>query len=307
MENQENQEIQEKSRNPILIGIIIVQLLVIGVLLYLYISQKNENEANIQTIDTQSKEITQKKKEIEDLLSQYEQVKKEREALGLNNDSLNNQILKLRGYIDDINKSKKISESKLRELNKQIDLMRADLEAKDREIAALIQKNDSLTVNLTSVREEKTRMSDTMRTLSEKVSIAQILRAENIKVNAVKENGKIIEDDDSEFKLRKIDKIRVTFNLAENNVADHNSKTVYMAFVTPTGETFVDTNAGGGEVVIDGQPAKYTLSKTIDFDNSKQKLIFEMYRGFKYLPGLHAVELFCEGHKIGTASFVIKK
>jgi len=80
-----------------------------------------------------------------------------------------------------------------------------------------------------------------------------------------------------------------------------------MRMITPTGECFGDKRNGGGTFKDhDGNELKYTLSKSIKFENSKQWLSMVMPKGFNYTSGNYIIQIYCEGYDVGQTSFIVK-
>ena len=89
---------KSSSKNYLLIGIVAAQFAVIAYLLYSNVSKKTEIEELTTTVDTKSEEIVAKMNSLDSLQLDLDRIKKEREELGLNNDSLNMQIEELKQF-----------------------------------------------------------------------------------------------------------------------------------------------------------------------------------------------------------------
>ncbi|MFN6943900.1 MAG: hypothetical protein ACK4ND_03065, partial [Cytophagaceae bacterium] len=183
--------------------------------------------------------------------------------------------------------------------------LREEIITKDREIAKLIADNDSLATGINNLREEKGKLGDSLNTTMSALAYASILKAESFKIVGVKSNGKEI--DDKEIKGSKIDRLKVSFRIADNKAAKKDNKLVYIALVQPSGEVFSDVANGGGTLTLEnGDDVFFTLSQKLKFDNTNQELTFSMLKGFNYIPGNYSILAYSEGHKIGEGSFIIK-
>lgn len=296
----------------ILIGVVVAQTLLIVYLLF-QIKTKNENISKLtQTVDTQSTEIQDKTKELESISADLERVKAEREKLGLDNSELNAEIEELNSAIGDLKKSKKLDDNKRKELEKLVAKLREDITKRDQEIAGLKAANDSLQTNVNTLSSEKAKLADSIsnvstksREVESKLKFASILKAENVKITVLKSNGKEIEDD--EYKASKIDRLKITYTLADNKAAKHESKDFYIRLKTPDGDVFSDPANGGGYFnLADGSPLSYTMKQTAEFDNSNQKIEFTTFSGLKFVPGFYKIEIYSEGYKIGEGNFKVK-
>lgn len=301
-------ETNNKNQKGLITGLIISNVVLIILVLVLFL-KNNDKTTQIETltgvVDNKSNEIVSKTKELEDLGADLNRIRAEREKLGLQNDSLDSQIKQLNTYIAEIKKTSKFNASKRKELDAMVASLRLEITKKDEEIVALKSQNDSLVTNVTALSSEKVRLNDSLSTREKELAYASILKADNMKVSALKENDKEISAE--EYKASKIDRIKVSFVLADNKAAKKTNKDFCVRLITPTGTVFSDPNNGGGNLkTADGQEIPYTLAKNVAFDNSNQKLEFTMLKGFNYVPGVYNVEAYCEGHKIGESNFKVK-
>lgn len=182
----------------------------------------------------------------------------------------------------------------------------------------LIASNDSLNTHVGSLNTERERLvrreselGDSVKTftvvnkeLSDKVSRGAALKAQNVKVLTVTTKGKV--KDKSQYKSSRVDKIQIQFNLAENPITEQEPKDIYLRVMDPDGAVVSNDATGSGEFEINGTPVKFTTRETVGYQNNNQKVeILYDYTG-KFRAGKYAVELYSEGHKIGTGGFSIK-
>jgi hypothetical protein len=303
---------KEGKKNSGLLALLVISLLInVGLLVAVIMiyNQSTEQAQQIQAltgeVTTKDAEVLSKTKELENIKLDLERIKEERERLGLENDSLDGQINKLNGYISQLKKTSSLDSSKRKELEQLIADLRNQIIEKDEQIAALRTANDSLATGLSNVSAEKARLGDSLSSTASALAYAAILKAENVKITALKENGK--EFDGEELKGSKIDRLKVVFAIADNKAAKKNRKDFYVALTTPKGEVFSDPNNGGGLLKLaDGNDAIYTMNQAIDFHNSGEKLTFTMLKGFNYVPGVYKIDIYSEGYKIGDGSFKVK-
>ncbi|MBC7410735.1 MAG: hypothetical protein H7339_20305 [Arcicella sp.] len=142
------------------------------------------------------------------------------------------------------------------------------------------------------------------RELNEKVSQAAALRAESINIYAISTKGREI--DGSSVKSKRIDKVRITFYLQENQVTTREAKTIYLRILDPLGAAVADMATGSGTFSYKGKETTYTARQKISFDNSHQSVEFVYSRGLPYREGKHIIELYAEGYRIGEGVFEVK-
>ena len=114
------------------------------------------------------------------------------------------------------------------------------------------------------------------------------------------------DDDKDEFKAKRVEKVKVTFNLARNDVSPKETKAIYMRILEPDGAALYNLSTGGGTFAVEGQEAFYTQKQDVVYDNSKQKLDFVYAKGAEYKKGQHTVELYESGQLMGKTTFMLK-
>jgi len=300
------------STRTALIAIIVLQLGIIGYLVYSNVSKKTEIEELTTNIDTKSEEITNKIQELDSLNVEFERVRREREALGLNNDSLNVQIEELNRFKKEAMATGKINAQQKRKLESMIASMKQELVAKDKEISDLTASNKDLETKVSDLSNEKGRINDSLtgvatvkKDLESKLAYAAILKTEGLSFVAIKENGKEIEG--GEFNHKKISQMKIKFKIDDNKAAQHGNKVFYIGVVPPSGKVFSDPVNGGGTLQMsDGQQAEYTFSQTVAFANANEEVTFVIPKGFNYTPGKYTTIVYCEGYSIGGGTFDVK-
>ena len=142
------------------------------------------------------------------------------------------------------------------------------------------------------------------RELNDKVSQAAALRAESINIYAISTKGK--ESDGGIYRSKRVDKVRITFYLQENQITTHEAKTIYLRILDPSGITVADMATGSGTFSYKGKETTYTARQKVLFDNSHQSVEFVYSRGQSYKEGKHIIELYAEGYRIGIGVFEVK-
>lgn len=292
----------------ILIIIIIFLLIVVGFLVVNNLEKSDRIIRKSEMLQQDSLYLSLKTRELEELILAYERVRMEREELGLSRDSLEKQLIHLKRYLEEI---KKGNSKAIAGLNKLIEKYKPELDIKDKEISLLKLRNDSLYKTIGSLNIEKARMDDSLlalrgakANLQLRLAQASMLKAENIKINAINNKGKELSKD--EYKAKNISKLKVTFSLAENRVAKKEKKEIMLRVIQPDGTALIDMASGGGFFVSEGKEIPYTSRQVINFTNTKQQVVFIYLKGSNYLSGQYKAEIYAESYKIGDTSFLIK-
>ncbi|MBF9142235.1 hypothetical protein [Hymenobacter properus] len=303
------------SRVLLWVALVLVLLGINGVLFYLNQQKGQQNEALTTEVQAKDSKLQEQIKQYEALKADFERQSQELQALGLSNDSLtakiaavNADLLKLRSF-----KAGSFSLAQQKLFQQRAQNLEGQLRKKDDDIAQLKKDNETLYTETTTLKEKQNRLTDTISTvvrsnkeLAEKVGVASRLQSENIKVAIITSKNKEKEDDKEEFKAKRVEKVKVTFNLARNDVSPKETKAIYMRILEPDGAALYNLSTGGGTFTVDGQEAFYTQKQDVVFDNSKQKLEFIYAKGADYKKGQHTVELYESGQLMGKTTFTLK-
>jgi len=309
------QDKRNNRKNYLLVALAILAGLNV-LLLYFYYQERQDNKTQEVAIAVKTEEVLATKTRLDSISYQLDVKISEIQSLGGRVDSL----LKVKEQLElDKRNLKNVAAFDAQRYQVKIRQYVAMLADKDREIVRLKEENNILTSqNQTlnqensSLRNERQALADSVniyssrnRELTEKVSIAAALRAENIAVNAINRRGK--ERDGGSYRARRIDKMKISFRLAKNQLTEQNSKEIFLRILDPSGAVIADMATGSGEFIYSGQAMIYTAKQTIQFDNTGQEVSFIYSRGgIPLKDGKHTVELYAEGFKIGTSEFEVR-
>ena len=315
MEQKQSSDARNKSRILLIAALFLVLLGINGVL---YLMNREKNKEN-EELTTQVKEKDDLLKtqitEYEKLKADFERQSQEVQAMGLSNDSLeakiasiNADLLKLRSF-----KASSFSIADQRRFKQRAQNLEAQLRKKDNEIAQLKADNEALYTEATTLKERQNRLTDTITTiarsnqeLSEKVAVASRLQAENIRVGIVTSRNKERDDDNNEFRAKRVEKVKITFNLGRNDVSPKETKQIILRLIEPDGAALYNLSTGGGTFMVDGSETFYTAKQDIVYDNTRQRVQFLYAKGGPYKTGLHTVEIYEGGVMIGKTTFTLK-
>ncbi len=300
---------------------LVVALLILAALnllqLYFYYDERQTNKTQETVIAAKTEEVLATKTKLDSISAQLDAKIAEIQQLGGSVDSL----LKVREQLEvDKRSLRNVNSFDSKKYEQKIRSYEALLAQKDREIARLkeengilSEQNETLAQENAGLKAERQTLSDSVvavssqnKELAEKVSIAAALRAEPISVIAINARGKERTTSNS-YKAKKLDKVKVTFRLAPNGLAQQNEKEIYMRILDPSGAVVADMATGSGEFTYNGQGTIYTAMQRINFDNSRQQVDFVYGRGSqRFNPGHHTVEIYSEGFRIGEGDFTVK-
>ncbi|HEX8328968.1 MAG TPA: hypothetical protein VF629_15640 [Hymenobacter sp.] len=313
--NETTEPRSNNSRVLLWVALVAVLLGINGVLFYLNQQKGQQNEELTTEVKAKDSKLQEQIQQYEALKTDFERQSQELQALGLSNDSLeakiasvNADLVKLRSF-----KAGSFSIAQQSLFKKRAQNLESQLRKKDDEIASLKQDNETLYTETNTLKERQNKLTDTISTiartnqeLTEKVGVASRLQSENIQVAVITSKNKEKDDDKDEFKAKRVEKIKVTANLARNDVSPKETKAIYMRILEPDGAALYNLSTGGGTFTVEGQEAFYTQKQDIVYDNTKQKLEFVYAKGAEYKKGQHTVELYESGQLMGKTTFMLK-
>jgi len=307
---------ENRSNRKLLIGGLLVVLISInGILIYMNYQKKEKTEEQAEVIRVKNSELENQINVYEALKADFERQSQELQAMGLENDSLESKITAISADLNELRgfRNKSYSLADQRRFRDRAQAFETQLKEKDAQIAGLKEDNEVLATENTTLKTTQTSLSDSLSTfkssnkeLSEKVMVASRLEAQNLMVNIINSRGKAKDDNDNEFRAKRVDKIRLVFNLAKNDVASKEPKTVYMRLIEPDGAALYNLSTGSGSFQMDGEDMYYTAKRDFVFDNTQQQLSFVYDKDAAYKKGLHTVELYTDGFLIGKTTFTLK-
>lgn len=243
-----------------------------------------EEYAQLQTSDaTLSKELDEKRAYIAQLLEQAEKHKGDAgiiAQLRRETETLRN-IMK--GYIRQIDS-----------LNTVNNVLRADKAKVETDLGAEKDKSKAL-------QTEK-------EGLQNRIDRAALLTTLNVKADGVRfsRGGK---KEDVTNKAKKVEKIRVTFDVAENKLTKAGPKDVYIRIITPDGKELTRAADNDHMFEFDGAKGFYASKKSIDYNN--QPISVAVYcpkakDDDEFLPGKYIIEITADKASIGKTTLTLE-
>ncbi|MDN3205747.1 hypothetical protein [Algoriphagus sediminis] len=303
---QEQEPKKDQGKNII---IIVLALLVIisGIKLYTDYVDRSKKSEEILLLSTENSELN---KRLDSVYYQLELRIQEIEKLGGDIDNLEELRDQL---ITERNASRQRSANEIAALNQKINEYNSIITNKDQEILELramnqqlFSENQDLRTTQAQIEEEVAELSLEKENLQAKVDVASKLRAENITISAINRRGKERVETTKDFKNRQIERIKVSFNLANNEVALNGPRNIYVQILDPNNQPIFDVAKGSGTFMLEGAEEFYTVKQDIIFDNSGEELSFYYEKGTDYLSGDHQVLIFVDNYQVGSKSFSVK-
>ncbi|MTI38172.1 chromosome segregation protein SMC [Fulvivirga lutimaris] len=295
---------KKSNRNTVIV--VILAVIVVAQAIKIYIDHQESVAKDTQLMSTEE-DLAVTMQKLTDISEELDQKIIEIEKLGGNVEELEKAKAEVEA---ELNRTRKRDRKAISDLQDKVDGFQELLKAKDEELTKLREVNKVLLTENTSLKTEKNELFDSLSMVNEskdelasKVAIASQLKVENILILAVNERGR---EREMPAKSKQIDKLKVTFNIAENNVAPIEGKDILIRIVDDKGQVIFDIAKGSGTFMFNNKEEFYTANQEILFDNTKQQLSFEYTKGSEYEPGVYLLEVYTDGYKMGSQQFEVK-
>ncbi|MEQ9164706.1 MAG: chromosome segregation protein SMC [Fulvivirga sp.] len=295
---------KKSNRNTVIV--VILAVIVIAQAIKIYIDHQESVAKDTQLMSTEE-DLAVTMQKLTDISAELDQKIIEIEKLGGDVEELEKAKAEVEA---ELNRTRKRDRKAISDLQDKVDGFQELLKAKDEELTKLREVNKVLLTENTSLKTEKNELFDSLSEvnkskteLASKVAIASQLKVENIQILAVNERGR---EREMPAKSKQIDKLKVTFNIAENNVAPIEGKDILIRIVDGKGQVIFDIAKGSGSFMYNNKEEFYTANQEILFDNTKQELSFEYTKGSEYESGVYLLEVYTDGYKMGSQQFEVK-
>jgi predicted nucleic acid-binding Zn-ribbon protein len=258
-------------------------------------SQRGTNEELNALIERQKEELKQQKNQIGQLLNSRADLNKARQQIA----DLKNNVDRYLAEIKD-----------LKELNDILNSENQSLQTKTTQLSAEVEKEKTekqeLAIERSVLSNEKDKLEKNNSVLSKKVNKASVLNASNIVVTGlqVKSSGK----ERKKSRAGSVDRLKVCFAVAENNIADSGYERYYIRIVAPGGFTLGTESDGSGSFSSsdDNTSIRYTLIKEFDYNNNKQDICLNWDQDNDFQKGEYKIEIYNKGYLAGSSTFKLK-
>jgi multidrug efflux pump subunit AcrA (membrane-fusion protein) len=304
----EKNSAQKKDQGKNIIIIVLILLVIIsGIKLYTDFIDRTKKIEEILLLSTENNELN---KRLDSVTYQLDLRIEEIEKLGGDISTLQAAKSQL---VAERTSSRQRSSAEINALNAKIKSSTNLIQQKDKEVLELramnqqlFSENQDLKTTQAEIEQEVAQLNVEKESLQSKVTIASLLKAENIKITAVNSKGKERAETSKDLKNRYIERIKIDFNIADNKVAGKGPRTIYVQVLAPNSQPIFDVAKGSGTFMLDGNEQFYTVKQDMIFDNSEKELTFYYEKGSDYVSGVHVIKIFSDNYQIGSKSFTVK-
>ena len=302
---------KDKKSKKLLFMMIFALLLLNAGLFYVIFANKQEAEKQkVELVDTQA-EVA----ELEDLTEELRvnlEAKTGKNAqldsiIRVRDTELQSQVRKVRNMLSRGNLTKsELAKAKeeLSGLRGQIEQLTAEIEQLSKENQFLKDENYAIQIQVEAEKEKVAEMVAVNTDLTKQVAVGSRIFLKSLDVKPLRDA--FFGDYKTTDKISKLDKIYVSYQLANNDLADKGSKIIYFQVVKPTKSVLTNSNAGSGLASFDGGEKQYTVKKSINFQNKNESGSFSIPKTEGMTAGQYTVNVFSDEHKMGSAEFTLK-
>lgn len=310
MENQDNKEINNGNDNYVpqapkrtfkgLTVLLVILVLALGatiIVLYNKMNDQKEQFSDVQELLEGEK--TSLQKELNGLIGEYDNLK-------TNNDSLNKQITGQQEKIKKLLQYQASNVELISKYKKELVTLREVLKSYIAQVDSLNTRNQQLVTENTEVktkldqaRNENLEKTSKIDELSSQVEKGSIIAVSNLSIIPLNKRSK--EEDNAS----KILKVKVCFTMRENKLAKAGSKDVYVRIMRPDGAVIAYSDADLFD--FEGQQIVYSARRQVEYENKDLDVCIFWDNNNQLAMATYTVDIFTDGHLIGSGSFTIKK
>lgn len=270
-----------------------------------------QKETLIASTSTQRDDL---QKELEDAAMRYDMLKSSNSKLDSTITSKDRDIEEKRTRIQSLLNKSNATAAELGEAKRLIASLNGDLESYQSQIEVLQGQKIQLTQEKQTVTRERDRVrrdydsaTVVIKQNEDILNVGSTLLASNFSIVPIdeKRSGK----EKSTSTAKRVDKLRITFDLNENMIAKSGSKEIYVCITAPDGTPVAVEALGSGTFSTrDGQQKFYTQKLDVDYtQNKKQTVSFDWKQNSNFNIGNYKIEVFNNGFKVGEATKPLKK
>ena len=302
---------KDKKSKKLLFMMIFALLLLNAGLFYVIFANKQEAEKQkVELVDTQA-EVAELEELTEELRVNLEAKTGKNAQLDsiirVRDTELQSQVRKVRNMLSRGNLTKsELAKAKeeLSGLRGQIEQLTAEIEQLSKENQFLKDENYAIQIQVEAEKEKVAEMVAVNTDLTKQVAVGSRIFLKSLDVKPLRDV--FFGDYKTTDKISKLDKIDVSFQLANNDLAENGSKIIYFQVIKPTKSVLTNSNAGSGLASFNGGEKQYTVKKSINFQNKNESGSFSIPKTEGMTAGQYTVNVFSDEHKMGSAEFTLK-
>ena len=278
----------------------VVVVAIIGFLIFTMHRQKVESEKMLELAEMDKMEM---ENEYEQFAMQYNEMK-----MQINNDSLvaqlEQELKRTEELLEEMRRVKSSDAAEIMRLKKELATLRAVLRSYVLQIDSLNRMNEQLERENSNLKTQNmqaqqhiSNLSSENESLSSKVEIASQLDATGIFAEGRNKRGKAAR------KIKDVRKFVIGFNISRNVTTSTGVRSLYIRIMTPTAEVLTK----GGTFEYENRNIEYSIRKDIEYTGEEQSVQVYWDVAETLSAGTYRVDIFADGHNIGSTTFNFEK
>lgn len=211
------------------------------------------------------------------------------------------EMAKLQTKIKSILANKNATQAELKSARDMIAQLTDKTKQYEARIAELEKQNTELTGQNKTLTHERDSTISTNVALKK---VGSVLHASNIRMEPIhkRRNGKEKET----TKHKKVDEMRITFDIDENRIAESGNKQIYLRILGP--DNNIVSPSAGSLTTNTGNQVTYSVMKEIALEQSKpvKDVVIDWEQGGEFSKGNYTIEVYNEGYKVGTGMVTLR-
>ena len=306
---QQNTGDSENKKKPVIYWVVIALLL--GACVFLFMSKNKLAEESDIAKKQMHSQIDSVKTDRASLQSDFDAASAKIDQLVSQNSKLDSNLKKDQAEMLDMQQkikgmlsNKKATTAELKKAREMITSLTDKTAKYEARIAELEKENGILTnknVVLTKERDSTVTQNIAIK------KIGSVLHASNMSMEPIhlKKNGK---EKDTK-KAKKVDVLRVKFDIDENRIAESGTKQLYLRIVAPDGTILSNTTNGSGKMTTaKGDQVSFSIIREIALvkEMPVKDVVVDWKQEGDFQKGNYMIEIFSEGYKVGTGTVTLK-
>ncbi len=300
---------QPQKSNSIIYWVFI--LILLAGCVYLFMSKNKMAEENDMAMKQKQQQLDSVKTDRASLQSDFDAASAKIDQLTTANAKLDSALqgdkesmVKLRNQISAVLHNSKATKQELAQAREMINSLNDKTKQYEARIAELEKENTVLT------GQNKTLTKERDSTITQNTAIkklASVLTCSNIRMEPihVKRNGKEKET----TKAKKVDVLRIIFDVDENRIAESGTKQIYVRIIAPDANVMTSAANGSGMFTAGrGDQLSFSVVKGVPLTQGQplKNIMIDWKQDGDYAKGNYTIELYNEGFKVGSGAVTMK-
>lgn len=304
---------KNNTRAILIAGLVVALLGTWGYILFDKSKNKEEitqKETVIATTTTQRDEL---QKELEDAAMRYDMLKSANSKKDSSITVKDREIDEKKTRIQSLLNKSNATEAELGEARRLIASLNGDLESYKNQIEVLQGQKIQLIQEKAVVSQQRDRALRNydsaelvIREKNELVNVGSTLKASNFNIMAINEKG---DREKTTSTAKRVDKLRISFDINENMLAQSGAKEIYVLITGPDGAPVAVQALGSGTFSTrDGVQKPFTQKLDVNYtQNKRQTVSFDWKQNSDFATGNYKIEVYNNGFKVGEGTKTLRK